>query len=517
MINLTPQELEEILDNVQDIKQRATTGIERMPEGTPQAQKYVEQILTDIKTNPGTYRAVHEGEGIQLALNAIQKAPQEARPALLEDYVRWQMTAAPEKIITKTICELAARLSPRKETTECDAYMSDVFRRVVFPAIKERVATLRKDKTSAEEAVLSLAHSASYFSIPEDLHKEFVRYAEQRARRVQQPRDMSDARMSALYSLMEFLKMSFTDEFNQLYVATSFFEDRWMSQEEKRPKRTNDNLAQAVNDAWKIAQQLWKKTHSSKELYSLFHNEHFQKTYATKNAAQTIAKDLALGMLRDGRKEDAQKIATAYHLTPTSPHGITPEDVAPIIAKHLLDGRYQLAQDISTTYGCAISEDMGTAAAANFDKQAQEHARAGRIDDAIKSRQRRKALDEFTQHGLDVTQIPLVGISEKYSGKILLMNFQGRTFLRGFPPHQRDGMHQNILNSFNEELNVLGYSGSPKPQGGAHIGFNKETGNRVIYDASGDYGECDKDIAAKLIKETFPAQKIVAERCNRGG
>ena len=77
-------------------------------------------------------------------------------------------------------------------------------------------------------------------------------------------------------------------------------------------------------------------------------------------------------------------------------------------------------------------------------------------------------------------------------------------------------MHSNIVESFDDELRAHGFEANAGVRGGAHMRQDKE-GNIVIYDKSVDYGECDKDVAQKLVSRAFPDKKVLIERESRGG
>ncbi len=111
--------------------------------------------------------------------------------------------------------------------------------------------------------------------------------------------------------------------------------------------------------------------------------------------------------------------------------------------------------------------------------------------------------------GADLAETSL---AEGYQGKILLMIViggadHGKVILRS-----NDLWHREILRNTVLELENMNRQESlVLPLGGAYVRFDPD-GRIFIHGTSDDYGECDKSLAAKLIKRQFPPYDIIIER-----
>ncbi|MBW2660040.1 MAG: hypothetical protein JRC87_10700 [Deltaproteobacteria bacterium] len=105
-----------------------------------------------------------------------------------------------------------------------------------------------------------------------------------------------------------------------------------------------------------------------------------------------------------------------------------------------------------------------------------------------------------------------VALPEGYNGKILLVSVSVRQAWEMTCLRSGDDWHYEILKATEEEICALGFPQADVcPVGGAWVGF-RPGGVIVIYGSSDGFGECDKDLAAKLIKKAFPEWKIIKQK-----
>jgi hypothetical protein len=104
--------------------------------------------------------------------------------------------------------------------------------------------------------------------------------------------------------------------------------------------------------------------------------------------------------------------------------------------------------------------------------------------------------------------IPTIILPEGYSGKILLVSISGDGIEEMIVLRSGDLWHREILRNTEQEMRNLGFENIRISElGGAHLRFETD-GTVVIHGTSDQYGACDKDYAARLVKSKFPGRKI---------
>ena len=164
----------------------------------------------------------------------------------------------------------------------------------------------------------------------------------------------------------------------------------------------------------------------------------------------------------------------------------------------------------------AAGSRLGRVAAAELNRLAvslarQEAARraAGEIRESLRLARRRRALLVFKDHGLDVDRLlPAVRLAPGYSGKIILAAVSGgaadgRVCLRG-----GDDWHREILADLRDEVVDAGLSRSQVDElGGARLRLEAD-GRLFVFGGSEEFGACDKEYAAEIIKKKFRDRMI---------
>ena len=104
--------------------------------------------------------------------------------------------------------------------------------------------------------------------------------------------------------------------------------------------------------------------------------------------------------------------------------------------------------------------------------------------------------------------IPRVILPEGYSGKILLVSISGDGIQDRVVLRSGDLWHREILRNTEQEMRNLGFDNAQVNElGGARLRF-EPNGNIVIHGTSDQYGACDKEYAAGLIRKKYPGRQV---------
>ncbi len=105
------------------------------------------------------------------------------------------------------------------------------------------------------------------------------------------------------------------------------------------------------------------------------------------------------------------------------------------------------------------------------------------------------------------TTIPLVILPEGYCGKILLISIAVEKE-RIVVLRSGDLWHREILRNTEAEIQARGLSGAQVHElGGAHLRFEAD-GSIVIWGSSDQFGTCDYQYVAALLRSVWPGRKI---------
>jgi hypothetical protein len=105
-------------------------------------------------------------------------------------------------------------------------------------------------------------------------------------------------------------------------------------------------------------------------------------------------------------------------------------------------------------------------------------------------------------------EIPKIILSEGYTGKILLVSVSGDDLEEMVILRSDDLWHREILRNTESEVRNLGFRNARVYElGGAHLRFESD-GAIVIHGTSEQYGACDKEYAARLVRNEFPGRRV---------
>ncbi len=108
--------------------------------------------------------------------------------------------------------------------------------------------------------------------------------------------------------------------------------------------------------------------------------------------------------------------------------------------------------------------------------------------------------------------IPPVILPEGYKGKILLVSVSSAMIEKTVILRSGDLWHREILRNTENEIRNLGIADAQVHElGGAQVRFEPE-GTVIIYGRSQQFGACDKEYAAELVREKFPGRRVVVRK-----
>ncbi len=107
--------------------------------------------------------------------------------------------------------------------------------------------------------------------------------------------------------------------------------------------------------------------------------------------------------------------------------------------------------------------------------------------------------------------IPRIILPEGYNGKILLVSISGDGIENSVILRSGDLWHREILRNTEKEIRDLGFKNARVHElGGAYLRFEPD-GTIVIHGFSQQYGACDKEYAAKLVRAAFVGRRVAGE------
>ena len=147
---------------------------------------------------------------------------------------------------------------------------------------------------------------------------------------------------------------------------------------------------------------------------------------------------------------------------------------------------------------------------ARFESMAAEALQRNDFVTIRQLRYRKESLLSFCNGGFDADKlIPPVRMSEGYCGKILLVSISGGVIGEMVCLRSDDLHHRDILRNTELEIQDLGLHGSRvRELGGASV-RSEPDGSMCIWGGSDDFGACDKEFAAMLIKKMYPGKIII--------
>ena len=124
----------------------------------------------------------------------------------------------------------------------------------------------------------------------------------------------------------------------------------------------------------------------------------------------------------------------------------------------------------------------------------------------------RNALNEPVERRIEPhSRMTPVILPEGYNGKILLVSVSGEGIKKTILLRSGDLWHREILRNTETEIKNLGFDNARVHElGGALLRF-EANGDITIYGASQEFGACDKDYAAQLVRKAFPGRIVTVK------
>ncbi len=187
----------------------------------------------------------------------------------------------------------------------------------------------------------------------------------------------------------------------------------------------------------------------------------------------------------------------------------SPEDAKATVLDHIRMVRLESASAAMKGFHVSLSGSELEPIIESFKAAAERERSKGEIRSANRLDRRKKAVEVFRDHGLDSKRLfaPVI-LPEGYNGKILLMAVSGGVLNGRVCLRSGGDWHREILTDTQEEILDLGFENAlVDPVGGAFVRF-EDNRSIEVYGISDEFGGCDKQAAADLIRQDFPVRKV---------
>jgi hypothetical protein len=215
----------------------------------------------------------------------------------------------------------------------------------------------------------------------------------------------------------------------------------------------------------------------------------------------------------DQISKNHQEMGNTPPTTNKIPKSTSPEEAKAAVLNHIRRVELESAVAVMKAFHVALSASDFELIIESFKTAAECERSKGEIRSANRLDRRKKAVEIFLDHGLDPKRlVPPVILSEGYVGKILLMAISGGV-LNGWVCLRSGGdWHREILTDTQEEIQDQGFENAlVDPVGGAFVRF-EANGSIEVYGISDEFGGCDKQTAASLIRLAFPERRVIIGR-----
>jgi hypothetical protein len=187
----------------------------------------------------------------------------------------------------------------------------------------------------------------------------------------------------------------------------------------------------------------------------------------------------------------------------------SPEDAKATVLNHIRMVKLESASAAMKAFHVSLSGSDFEPIIESFKTTVELEQSKGEIRSANRTERRKKAVAVFRDHGLDPKRLfaPAI-LPEGYNGKILLMVISGGTLNGRVCLRSGGDWHREILTDTREEILDLGFeSALVDSVGGGFVRF-EDNGSIEVYGISDEFGGCDKQASADLIRQTFPGRKV---------
>lgn len=467
MVKLTTQELEEIVSQVENPVDRVKFGLRTAVQTRNQEQlsQYSRQYL----------EAVIEGS--------------------IEDQKDSYWDRDDEGSVTART--LLGRL-PKGEAKE-----------LAVKYVNQRLTGIDKPSRENDEDVGRLSELAETYDILEETKNGAVAYVNRRLELAQNPNSAEDIEIGNIRGTCD--KYGITNEEAKRIASAKEILSPSPFRENKK-ELSDEELKDTMGYTWELAKKLRNNSGNPNGLRGLIGNEQFQQLYSSDDKARALATEVIGEDLKSGwgdKFEWAMKIRDAYGITNLD------TEARGAVCHNLMNGQFERVDNLGAEFGYHPTEQDFEDAKSHYREQLDESIKKGDVRQSIDSRRRLKSLDMYMQNGLNVEDIPEVAMPDNYSGKIIIADIKGRKVLRG-DMRGRSDMHKDIEEQLQDDVRMRGFTSYVSVEGGAYLSQNKDGSIKISGD-SGDFGECDKDLAKQLVSNYFPDREVIAESSRGNG
>ncbi len=159
-----------------------------------------------------------------------------------------------------------------------------------------------------------------------------------------------------------------------------------------------------------------------------------------------------------------------------------------------------------------LSESAQRAIVNHFERELEQALQKADFPAVRRWRRRIEAFTTYCNSGCDpLSLIKPAEVPAAYRGKILLVTISGGLLNGAIGLRSDDLYHRDILRNTELELQDLGLSSSRVYElGGAYLTSNPD-GSIRIWGSSDEFGACDRELAAELVRSLLPEARVVAE------
>ncbi|MCP4690250.1 MAG: hypothetical protein GY859_19510 [Desulfobacterales bacterium] len=184
-------------------------------------------------------------------------------------------------------------------------------------------------------------------------------------------------------------------------------------------------------------------------------------------------------------------------------------DVRDPMVDHLREGRFEAVVETIKSRGAPPRRSDFKPIIQSLTARAAALRAKGETGRARGLERRIRALVGLRDHGPDPARmIAEVELPEGCNGKILMASISGGVVEGLVCLRSGDEWHREILRNTEKEILDLGFGHSRVYSlGGAHARFESDGAIR-IWGASDEYGACDKELAAEMIRRAFPGRRV---------
>jgi hypothetical protein len=173
-------------------------------------------------------------------------------------------------------------------------------------------------------------------------------------------------------------------------------------------------------------------------------------------------------------------------------------------------GEFEKAIELMNSSGVRLEINDIHPLIARFENTAAEALLQNAFAEVRRLNHRKESLLAFCNSGFDAGGlIPPVRMPEGYRGKILLVSVSGGVIGQTVCLRTNDLHHRDILRNTELEIRDLGLHGSRvRELGGASVDSESD-GSVRIWGGSDDFGTCDKNVAAMLLRSMYPDKTVL--------